>query len=213
MRKLSCYLAQRITVAACGLYLLGMATVAQGAPLERQVLEELNLARTAPKAYAAHLKEFRRRFRGKEYQLPDSRTRVITSEGVAAVDEAIRVLSRQKPLPALAWSDGLAAAARDLATEQGASGDTGHDGQSSGDMRERIERHGRWQGTIGENIGYGSDTARMVVLQLIIDDGVPDRGHRANIYNKSFATAGIACGPHPRYRQLCVIDFAGGFRE
>ena len=194
------------------LYLLASAAVAHGASLDRQVLDEINRARTAPQTYVSHLKEFRRQFRGKLFQLPGSRNRVATSEGVAAVDEAIRVLSRQKPLPPLTWSKGLAAAARDLVAEQSESGTTGHEG-TSGDMQERIERHGSWQRSIGENIGYGSDEARMVVMQLIIDDGVPDRGHRTNIYTKKYGTAGVACGTHPQFRQMCVIDFAGGFRE
>ncbi len=67
-----------------------------------------------------------------------------------------------------------------------------------------------WTGSIGENISYGPDDGREVVLQLIIDDGVPDRGHRANIFSPGFRLAGVVCGPHPKFRTICVIDFAGG---
>jgi len=52
-----------------------------------------------------------------------------------------------------------------------------------------------------------------MVMQLIIDDGVKGRGHRKNIFAKGFATAGVACGTHPRFDTMCVIDFSGGFRE
>lgn len=192
------------------LCLLPAAAKAAG-PSAREVLAEINLARTDPKAYAGFLRQFRRQFRGKSYLLPDSHTQVLTSEGVAAVDEAIRFLSRQKPLPPLSWSNGLAEAAEDLAEEQAASGTVGHDGRASGGMRERIERHGEWQGEIAENIGYGPAEARGMVVQLIVDDGVPDRGHRKNIYRRAVATAGVACGPHPTFGTMCVIDFAGGF--
>ncbi len=176
-----------------------------------QVLAEINLARTEPRSYAGFLREFRRQFRGKYYVLPGSTTRMQTSEGVRAVDEAITFLSRAKPLPPLTWSGGLAAAAAELAEEQGGSGATGHTGRQSHGMRERIERHGKWDRKIGENIGYGPEGARNMVIQLIIDDGVPDRGHRTNTFNTEFKTAGIACGPHPRFGSMCVIDFAGGF--
>jgi uncharacterized protein YkwD len=71
----------------------------------------------------------------------------------------------------------------------------------------------QWTGSIGENISYGPDDGLEVVLQLIIDDGVPDRGHRANIFSPDFRLAGVACGPHPTFRTVCVIDFAGGTRE
>jgi len=181
--------------------------------LARQVLAEINLARTAPHTYGGFLREFRSRFRGKSYLLPGNTTRVKTVEGKAAVDEAIRFLSRQKPLPPLSWSDGLAAAAAELAVEQGRSGGTGHVGRQSRGMKERIERHGSWERQIAENIGYGPKSAREMVMQLIIDDGVKGRGHRKNTFARPFTTAGVACGPHPRFDTMCVIDFAGGFRD
>lgn len=180
--------------------------------LSRQVLAEINLARSQPHIYAGFLREFRTQFQGKSYALPGSTTLVQTREGISAVDEAIRYLSRQQPLPTLVWSDGLAVAAAELAEEQGESGDTGHIGRKSQGMRERVERHGQWERQIAENIGYGPKEARGMVMQLIIDDGVRDRGHRKNTFGKEFGTAGIACGHHPGYGSVCVIDFAGGFK-
>jgi uncharacterized protein YkwD len=179
----------------------------------RQVLDEINLARTEPLRYAGFLRTFRGYFRGKYYVLPGSDIRTQTDEGTAAVDEAIRILSRQQPRKPLRWSDGLAAAAAELAEDQGRSGDTGHDGRVSHGMQERIERHGSWERTIAENIGYGPTDARNMVMQLIVDDGVRNRGHRTNTFNAAFGTAGVACGPHPQFGSMCVIDFAGGFRE
>ena len=129
------------------------------------------------------------------------------------MDEAISALSRQKPLPTLAWSTGLARAAEELVRDQGESGDTGHQGKVSGLPRERVERHGKWQGQIGEIIGYGPDKARAMVIQLIVDDGVPDRGHRKSIFNGNFRTAGVACGPHPQYGNICVSELAAAFAE
>jgi uncharacterized protein YkwD len=181
--------------------------------LEREVLVELSLARTSPSVYAQFLKEFRATFQGDAYRRPGGRPMILTSEGVRAVDEAIRFLQRQKPLPPLEWSSGLAEAAAELAEEQGESGDTGHVGRDGGDLRQRVERYGRWQGMIGENISYGPDDARGVVISLIVDDGVAGRGHRKNIFSPAFKRAGAACGPHPAFRAVCVIDFAGGFKE
>jgi len=207
----------RLIKTACGsffiYFILSMTTVAaaQGG-LAQQMLTETNLARTAPQRYAGYIRDLRRQFQGKNYRLPGSTTQVMTSEGVPALDEAIRYLQRQPPLPALAWSQGLAEAAADLADDQGQSGGLGHTGRESGGMRERIERHGDWQSRIAENIGYGPDTARLMVMQLIIDDGVPGRGHRKNIFGLPFKVAGAACGPHPRYQSMCVMDFAAGFR-
>jgi len=72
---------------------------------------------------------------------------------------------------------------------------------------------GKWIGSAGENISYGYSDAAMIVATLIVDDGVRGRGHRKNIFSRSFAVAGIACGPHTRFGGMCVIDFAGGFVE
>jgi uncharacterized protein YkwD len=48
---------------------------------------------------------------------------------------------------------------------------------------------------------------------LIVDDDVPDRGHRQAIFNPDYTQAGVAFGPHPLYNWVCVVDFAGSFRE
>jgi uncharacterized protein YkwD len=191
------------------------AGLAAAAPctLAQQVLAETNLARTKPLSYAGYLREFRRQFQGKSYKLPGSGATVMTSEGVAALDEAVNFLSKQAPLPPLAWSQGLDEAAAELASDEGKTGQIGHTGSRSGNMRQRIERHGNWTGRIAENIGYGPDTARMMVMELIIDDGVAGRGHRNNIFHRDLAVAGVACGPHPVYRVMCVMDFASGFQN
>jgi uncharacterized protein YkwD len=129
------------------------------------------------------------------------------------VDEAIRFLEKQKPVGALDLSRGLSLAARDLVAPQGASGEFGHKGPDGSMPSERIGRHGTWKSIIGENVAYGQRTARDVVAAFIVDDGVPGRGHRKNLFNAAFHVMGADCGPHSVYGTLCAITFAGGFRE
>ncbi len=181
------------------------------ASLESGVIAELNLARTQPRLYAGYVREYRRLYHGGYLVLPGSGVRIATSEGTGAVDEAIRFLMKQRALRPLQSSRGLAEAAADLVADQSGTGDTGHYGRTSGSMNRRIERYGQWQGGIGEVIGYGFREPRMVVIQLIVDDGVLGRGHRRNIFNPAFRRAGAACGDHPEYRTMCVVDFAEGF--
>jgi uncharacterized protein YkwD len=52
-----------------------------------------------------------------------------------------------------------------------------------------------------------------IVLQLLIDHGVPSRGHRKNILNGSSNYVGVSIQPHNGYRFNCVQDFAGGMVE
>lgn len=202
-----------LTVCLAALLLLAGALPALSAShLEQAVLEEMNAARTSPQAFAAHLQRHRALFEGKRYRPPGAAYFILTQEGPAAVDEAIAFLKRQRVLPPLAWAEGLARSAAELALNQAQSGETGH-GRGKLGMEERVSRQVEWTGSIGENISYGPNDGRDVVLQLIVDDGVPGRGHRANIFSPDFRLAGVACGPHPTLRTVCVIDFAGGATE
>jgi uncharacterized protein YkwD len=180
--------------------------------LEDGIVKEVNLARTNPGAYAAWLRGQRQYYRGTQLRRPGEVT-VRTKEGLAAVDEAIRWIEKQRPVGALGYSRGLSLAARDLVAPQGAAGGFGHTGPDGSSPSDRVERHGRWESVIGENVAYGQRTARDVVAAFIVDDGVPGRGHRKNLYNAAFHVMGVDCGPHATYGTTCAITFAGGFRE
>ena len=180
---------------------------------EREVLAEINLARASPKKYADYLAEHRRRFTDDFTYRNESGAMVRTQEGVKAVDEAIAFLKSAKAIKALRPSEGLSLAARDHVGDIGKSGITEHTGADKSTPKDRIERYGKWEKTMGENISFGMAIPRCIVMQLIIDDGIKERGHRANIFNPAFSLVGIACGPHSGFRNVCVTDFAGGYRD
>jgi uncharacterized protein YkwD len=201
---------KKIAIIAAVIFSL-MGVCSAHASLESGVINELNIARTHPRVYAGYVREYRKLYHGDTIVLPGSGARIATAEGTVAVDEAIRFLMKQEPVNPLEPSRGLSEAAADLVEDQSRTGDTGHYGRTSGSMSSRIERHGKWQGEIGEVIGYGYSDPRMIVIQLIVDDGVRGRGHRRNIFNPVFRRAGAACGSHAEYGTMCVIDFAVGF--
>lgn len=180
----------------------------RGRPLETQVLERINHARQNPRAYAEELRDYRRYFDGDILYLPGDSNGIYMREGIAAVDEAINFLERQAPLPALDHGDLLALAARDHADDQGALGGTGHVSRDGAGPGERVRRRGG-NVFVGESISYGMADADAVVRQLIIDDGVPGRGHRTLLFKNDFRFAGVGCGGHRRYGHMCVVDLAG----
>ncbi len=180
--------------------------------LESEVLRELNAVREDPPGYSAHLSELLPLFNGNVMRRPDRSGALRTTEGADAVRQAIGALQAQSPLPTLVFAKGLAEAARDLAAEQAKSGNTGHTGTDGSSPADRLARYGSWSTSYAENIAYGSfATGRDVVIDLLIDDGVPDRGHRRNIFDPTARVVGVACGRHSKFGSVCVIDQAGGF--
>ena len=88
----------------------------------------------------------------------------------------------------------------------------GHKGKDGSFCEQRTQRFGTWKEPIGENLSYGTDTARERVLTLLIDDGVTNRGHRKRLLDPSFHVVGVACGDH-KLGAMCVITLAGGFTD
>lgn len=184
------------------------APAAEPAPreptLNDAVLAEINFARAHPQDYARRLLL---------QPVSDWERGLADRTDPAAVAEAIAFLQRQAPLPPLRPDDRLTAAALEHVAAQGAAGQTGHEGSNGEAFDARLRRHGVEAQMWGENIAYGPTRPGDVVRELIIDSGVPDRGHRRNIFYATFDTAGVSCGPHRDYAAMCVMDFASRVAE
>ena len=177
--------------------------------IEKDVVLEMNMARTNPKKYAElYIEPRTKKFNGKNYG-----GNLQTNEGVAVVNECIKFMNSQKSLSTLTPSKGLTRAAKDHANSQSLTDKTGHDGTDGSDPFTRMKRYGSYK-TAGENISYGSKSAREIVVTLLIDDGVKSRGHRKNIMNKDFKTTGVGfANKHKLYGCECVLDYAGDYTE
>lgn len=180
---------------------------------EAELAATVNRMRRDPAWLAARLARLRRNYEGDYLNLPGVDAPILTSEGTAAVDEAIATARRSKPRPELRLSPGLTRAARAHAVEIGGAGTLDHSGRDGSEPYERMGRHGKVTGLSGENIGTGYGDGEVMALSLYIDDGVPGRGHRRNLLEGDFRVFGVGCARHGRYGNVCVLDFAGGFRE
>ena len=182
---------------------------------EIAVVREINKIRRFPKEYAKYLRSLGLRFEGTLWRLAD-RIPIRTHEGRAAVLEAADFLDSVEPVQELiAYNEGLHLAARDHVRDQGPTGETGHAGTDGSTVKQRILRYcahdEEHDSLVGEVINYGDETPRMTVIQLVIDDGVPGRGHRHNIFNREFQQGGAAIGFHKEYGTMVVVDLGDAF--
>jgi hypothetical protein len=191
---------------SAALLLVGVAeqAAAQGAGFEAEVLRELNVLRSDPDAYSDEVAATRQRFDGKILRgRHDGEIDIMTHEGVAAVDEAVRALRQAPPVQAVRHSDLLALIAGDLVREQSRSGGLGHQSHGRGPAERSVARGGGRY--ISEIITYGHSDPASVIEQFVVGDGVPGRGHRKTVLANDFRYAGVACGRHPVHRVMCVI--------
>ena len=182
-------------------------------PIVKDILTELNRVRRNPKKYAEEeIKPRLKYFDGKFYKAP-GQIPILTNEGASAVQECIDVLMKIKPMELLELEKGLCSAAQWLADDQAKTGKTGHYGSDGSSPFERMNRYGKVLITAGENCAYGPKTGKEIVAQLLIDDGVPGRGHRINILKPEFKKVGIGYNDEGKapYGAVSVMDFAGGY--
>lgn len=179
---------------------------------EREVINEINLARTNPSKYLQHLELFRTYYKGNEVHFPSGRI-LQTNEGTKAVDEAIAFLKAAKALPPYELRDGMVRGAKDHLADLRSTGKSGHRGSDGSLPEDRLSRYGTWTDSVGEDIVYQNWNARDSVVGLIIDDGVQNRGHRKNIFKTNFQVIGIAIGEQDKSGTMAIITFAGTFTD
>jgi uncharacterized protein YkwD len=183
------------------------------------LLSEINFARTQPAEYAKLIEEmlpYYSDYNGQEGILltyPGEEISWLLQEGKVAAIEAIEALKNQGAVLPLTLLTGLNKASQRLCDIQGPTGQVGHTAPDGSTHSQRVAMFCKPEGNAvdGENIAYGIDIARRIVIQLIIDDGVPDRGHRINIYNPAWTHIGFGWGYHKQYKVMCAMNFAYGY--
>jgi hypothetical protein len=195
-------------------FLLAVVYPQQLTPQEKGIVEVLNQFRRDPAAWIRNLEWERSLFRGSVLELP-GHIPIQTQEGPRAVDEAIAVLRKTRgPIGVpLQFSRGLSQSAAAHVRDTGGRGMVGHESSTGGDFASRISRFGKWTGSVGEAITYGDADPTGVISQMLIDDGVPNRGHRETLLNPDWRYVGVSCGAHAVYGGMCVLDFAVAFEE
>ena len=167
--------------------------------------------RTDPKSFLPDLEERAKHFDGNVLTMPGADGGEFTQEGPLAVKDAIEYLKKAKPVHPLRWSVGIAKACEDHVKDMGSRGLQSHEGSDGSTFMQRLERYGKPSGEQGENIAYGQASGKLVVLQLLIDDGVELREHRKNMFSTEFNFTGNFSGAHEDVETMTVMDYAGSF--
>jgi uncharacterized protein YkwD len=161
--------------------------------MEKEVVRLTNDLRTNPKKWASELRA--------------------QKGGGDQAEEASLFLNDRAALKPLKVSKGLCLAARQLLTDHGPRGLTGHKGSDGSTSFIRMNNYGLWDGKAAENLYYGYSDADSLMTAAVTEGGSQGWEQRKNLLNPDFTAIGIACGPHNVYRTMCVIDFAEVYAE
>jgi uncharacterized protein YkwD len=123
--------------------------------------------------------------------------------------EAYAEMQALSPMRPLIPVKGLIFSAQDHAIDMGEKGGSGHEGSDNSQPMDRMTRYSKDPiSGFAENCDYGYLKPIDILLHLIIDEGVLDRGHRKNLLNPGLGYVGVAIRPHTGFRWNAVVDFA-----
>jgi uncharacterized protein YkwD len=128
-----------------------------------------------------------------------------TKENDTYTKTLFKTLAKTNEMSALQPQEDLFLIAKSHAVRCGRENKMGH-----GNFRERMRPvSNKYKNYLAENCDYGSHSALEIVMELLIDTGIKDLGHRKNILNPKYENIAVSIQPHKRFKQNCVIDFGG----
>lgn len=157
---------------------------------EREILEIINKVRANPQAFL------------EEVVTPYIKLHDLNSSRYAR--SLMRDLRDQEAVTPLKIDSSLQKMAKSFAIRSGRRGQYGHN-----QYNQRFDRYGSHLAYDGENIQYGLKDPTAIVLDLLIDEGVPSLGHRKNILSPEFSVIGIGFAEHKEINYNTVMAFGG----
>jgi uncharacterized protein YkwD len=155
---------------------------------EIQVIVICNLARMQPKLFA---ETYLQKYIDESGQVKNTYVTSLFSD-----------LKKTKPMQPMKAQKDLFKSAQEHALSSGQKGTIGHQ-----NMSKRFKTHAPRYNMSGENCDYGNENAMGIVMSLLIDEDVPDKGHRKNILEPKFIAVGVAIRPHKKYDHNAVMCF------
>jgi uncharacterized protein YkwD len=182
-------------------------------PNEKDIILEINKARHNPSMYVTeHMQWMGVYYEGKTLKIP-GKTPIETLEGKVAYNECLAAMKTMKPMPPLNPSRGMSKACKLLVYDQAVTGRVGHRGAGNSSSSDRINRFGKYYGTMAENLHYGDCEPRFVVISFLISDGSKTRAYRNNLLDPKSYVVGVALGNHKIHGNMCVVNFTTKYLE
>ena len=153
---------------------------------EKQIIYILNLARMNPTLFGKTVVVQFPEYSGEEELKQSSYYRSL-----------LEFLKNKKPMPLLYPEKTLFESAKCHAESSGVSGYVGHNRRST--ACKSVETF------MGECCQYGYQDPLSIVMDLLIDEGVPSLGHRIILF-KPHTQIGVSLQPHNKYRWNSVLD-------
>lgn len=148
---------------------------------ELQMLEEINLIRSNPKGYIPMIQQYIKDVKsGKSFGFGDP---------VAVSYELIDQLENTPPLSILEPSECVYQAAKIHGEDRKRAGSNDHVGTDGSWPWDRILKECDYLSDGNENLVGGPSDIRKAVILLLVDDGIPNRGHRSTLLNPKWKYA------------------------
>ena len=178
----------------------------------KELIDEINLLRTNPKAFAEKVKKYISFFENDKLVIPEAKIKLRTDEGAKAFEEAVEFLNGLKPLEGIVASKGMTNIAKDFfekikITHPGLLGDIKID--------EIIAKYGEFTGSFRRAMEFGGYNSEHVVVNLVVCDGDKSRSQRNILLSPGLKMFGVATGghPNPKYRTATVIIGCDNFKN
>lgn len=140
-------------------------------PVEREMIDEINLLRSNPAGYIPFVQDYIKEIEaGRAF-----------SRSTTAAYELIDELRRTGPLSILEPTECIYRAAEKHGQEAVRIGSSDHVGKDGSWPWDRVRRECSQMSDGNENLVGGPDKIRVSMLLLLIDDGIPTRGHRKTL--------------------------------
>lgn len=152
--------------------------------VERRMVLEINFVRAYPKVYAQIVGQYLAAISKEDGGL--------TNEVYVAGMELMEELKAMQALPILQPKECVFQAARAHGLDCKQRGFIAHEGSDGKQPFDRIPKYCPDIDSGNENlVGNAASDARVPVLELLIDDGIPSRGHRYNILDPDWRWVGV----------------------